>query len=404
MKAVTVTSIGDIDEAHWNALVHSDAPFLRHEFLSALEDSGCVSTDTGWTPCHLVVYGDDQDIDAGDAPIAALPLYLKYHSYGEYVFDWAWADAYQRSGLKYYPKLLSSVPFTPVTGPRMLIGSGQNRELVAPFLMRGALTVAQKYDLSSFHCLFINDQDNADFNRQDFMIRNGTQFHWHNQNYADFDDFLQAFSSKNRKKVKRERRRVREAGVHFVHLSGDDIDEATWRQYYEFYRSTIDVRGAMAYLNLDFFKRIGATMNDRVLLTMAVRDGEYIAGALNLKGSETLYGRYWGCSDPIADLHFETCYYQGIEYCIDHGLKRFEAGAQGEHKLQRGLLPVITRSAHWISHPQFAEAIEDYLQREEQGVIRYKHALDEHSPFKSMGDGVSTKNNCSVGANAAGKR
>lgn len=406
MKAATVNSIKSVGAEHWNKLVSEDSPFLRHEFLAALETAKCVGEDSGWIPCHLLVWPEDATIetvaesdtetddepDAGieplieAAPIAAMPLFLKYHSYGEYVFDWAWADAYQRAGLDYYPKLLCAAPFTPATGPRLLISSDMSdvdHAALSQFLIKAALSVADTFKVSSLHCLFTTKHEAQLFAAAGFLQREGTQFHWENAQYTSFDDYLSAFSSKNRKKVKRERRRVREAGVTFSHITAQALTDEHWETFYEFYRSTIDVRGAIPYLNLAFFKALGETMSERVLLIFAERNGHPIAGTLNLIGRHTLYGRYWGATEMVPDLHFETCYYQSIDYCIEHGLKRFEAGAQGEHKLQRGLLPTATRSAHWVSHPQFANAIEDFLEREQENTDQYRDVLTTHSPFRS---------------------
>ncbi len=378
--------------AQWNACVDEDAPFLRYEFLRALETSHCVGeksvgekndsqhrNHTGWQPHYLAILAEDDKTVLG-----ALPAYLKYDSYGEYVFDWAWADAYRRSGLQYYPKLLCAVPFTPVTGPRLLIHPHADYNTTAQKLLAATRALAGELKLSSIHINFTDAKENTLICANGFMQRRGVQFHWHNDAYKTFDDFLATFSSKKRKNVKRERRQVAEAGVVYEWLCGDEISDDLWQTYYRFYRSTIDVRGACAYLNSSFFKTIGATMPDAVRLLIAKRADKPVAGALFLQGSQSLYGRYWGANDRIDGLHFETCYYQAIDYCIKNGLRRFEAGAQGEHKLKRGLLPVTTYSAHWLAHPQFADAVSRFLHVEGDDVQRYSEVLQSHTPYKTV--------------------
>ena len=378
-------SLSEVTPDMWNTCVNRDAPFLRHEFLHALETSGCVGESqsrgdhhTGWQPQHLVVMGDNNKTLLG-----ALPAYLKYHSYGEYVFDWSWADAYRRAGLKYYPKLLVAIPFTPVTGPRILVHPEGDYEDIARTLLSATTLLAEKFDLSSIHINFSTEDENRFICDNGFLQRQGVQFHWHNNGYSAFDDFLTTFSSKKRKNVKRERRQVVEAGVSYEWLRGDEVSDELWQTYYGFYRSTIDVRGASAYLNGKFFKTLGATMPDVVRLLIARRNNVPVAGALFLQGSNALYGRYWGASEWIDGLHFETCYYQAIEYCIKHNIQRFEAGAQGEHKIKRGLLPVKTFSAHWLAQAQFQHAIAKFLHVEGEDMQRYNKALHTHSPYKT---------------------
>lgn len=379
-----ISQIADIPRKHWNAMVDPDNPFMRHEFLNALEQTGCVNRASGWQPHHLIAEADGE-------LVGAMPAYFKYHSYGEYVFDWAWADAYERAGMRYYPKLLCSVPFTPVSGARLLSSERGRTMAVKEKMVKAMTDLAEQRELSSVHWLFTNEQDTEVLRNSELMMRQGSQFHWHNKDFSDFDAFLAEFSSKRRKNIKRERRRVAEQNITFENLSGQEITIGHWDTFFEFYLSTIESRGAIPYLTREFFEHIGASMDSSILLTLARLDGEYVAGALNLKGSKTLYGRYWGSNGVYENLHFETCYYQGIEYCIDNGLARFEAGAQGEHKLNRGLLPTPTWSAHWISHPGFQEAIEDFLDRERPGVDRYMQVLQSHSPFKRDNDaGPST--------------
>jgi predicted N-acyltransferase len=371
-----VTSLAEVPVAAWNALNGEDNPFLRHEFLHALERTGCVGADgTGWLPRHLLCYD-------GDKLLGAAPLYLKHHSYGEYVFDWAWADAYARVGLCYYPKLVCAVPFTPATGPRLLAAPGTKHTAVARALIEGALAQAHSAGASSLHWLFTTEDDTRALEAAGFLRRVGVQFHWQNRGYRDFDDFLATFTADKRKKIKQERRYVRAAGVEMEVLTGAGITAGHCGRLYEFYTATVREHGAIAYLTRDFFHALIEAMPQHIVLVLARRGGRYLGGALNLRGASTLYGRYWGASERINGLHFETCYYTPIEYCIAHGLGRFEAGAQGEHKLARGLLPATTYSAHWLSHPQLFRTVADHLAREQAVIDDYREALGGHSPFK----------------------
>jgi predicted N-acyltransferase len=379
MQLSVTSSLDSVDPAQWNACAGGN-PFLRHEFLSALERTGCVGPGTGWEPQHLVLTSDTN----GDRRLlGAVPMYLKNHSYGEYVFDWAWADAYERSGLRYYPKLVVAVPFTPATGPRILVAPGQDRARIGSSLVDGALKVAKETGASSLHWLFTNENDTALLEGKGLLRRTGMQFHWHNRGYRDFDDFLSGFSAAKRKKVKRERRYVREAGITMERIPGNETSDAHWQQFHRFYLNTIRSRGAMPYLNLEFFRELGRTLADQVLLLLARHEERYVAGALFLRGADTLYGRYWGSSEEFHSLHFETCYYDPIAYCIEHGIERFEAGAQGEHKLSRGFLPTPTWSVHWLAHPEFERAVADYLSRERIGMEHYMDDLNEHSPYRA---------------------
>ncbi len=307
-----------------------------------------------------------------------MPLYLKHDSYGEFVFDWAWADAYERHGLRYYPKLVAAVPFTPVSGRRLLADSAPQRAL----LLAHALNLARQMGGSSLHCLFPERSQAEEMAAQGMLLRSGFQFHWINGGYRDFDAYLAAMSHDKRKKIKQERRKVQEPGITFRHLSGREIDETLWAFFERCYGNTYRQHHSPPYLNLDFFLRIAAAMPDSLLLVLALRDGQPIAAALNFLGPRTLYGRYWGATEPWPGLHFETCYYQAIEYCIENGLAVFEGGAQGEHKLARGFLPTPTWSAHWLAHPEFARAVEEFLAREEKGVARHMDELNESNPFK----------------------
>lgn len=371
--------IQDIAPAAWNALSGTDNPFLRHEFLAALEASGSVAVKTGWQPRHVTVWRPAAD---GDKLIGATPLYLKNHSYGEYIFDWAWANAYAHAGLPYYPKLVAAVPFTPATGARLLVHPRADAQTTRIALIDAALAQANDTGASSLHWLFTQADEAALLETRGHLRRVTSQFHWHNRGYRDFDDYLAMFSADKRKKIKRERRFVREAGVTLKVLSGADLGEADWERFFEFYRTTTRKHGAIAYLNRDFFLRLGAAMPAHVVMIIAYHDDSVVAGTLNLRGADCLYGRYWGALADFHSLHFETCYYRAIEYCIEHGLARFEAGAQGEHKLARGLLPAQTYSAHWLRHPQFARAVADFLAREQAGMEFYIDELKQHSPFK----------------------
>ena len=368
-------NIETVDAEQWNRLAGDQNPFLRHEFLLALEQTGCVGDGTAWQPRHLLL------IEKGTL-VGAVPLYLKYDSYGEYVFDWAWANAYQQNGLSYYPKLVAAVPFTPVTGSRMLANPGEHQDTIRRQLIEAALALANSLNVSSLHWLFTPSSETGLLVQHQHLKRTGYQFHWANAGYSSFDDFLETFSSSKRKKVKRERRHVRDAGIEMEIVEGRAIDDSLWRKFYAFYRSTIECRGAIPYLNLDFFREIGRSMADNIVLVLARQEDRYVAGALNLKGRDTLFGRYWGSLEEYNSLHFETCYYRAIDYCIENDLQRFEAGAQGEHKLSRGFLPSSTYSAHWLRHPEFYRAISEFLEREQHGVEDYVDLLERHSPYK----------------------
>lgn len=379
MHVSVVDNLEKISASDWNALFGDDNPFLRHEFLSALESTGCASAKTGWLPRHLLVHSDGP---FEGRLLGALPLYLKNHSYGEYVFDWAWANAYERAGLNYYPKLVVGVPFTPATGPRLLVPAGTDAGAIKKCLMGAAVAQMHECGASSLHWLFLTEEDARLLEADGYLLRTGFQFHWNNSGYRDFDDFLSTLAAQKRKKIKRERRYVREANIVMEVLTGSSITSAHWDVFYEFYYSTIQAHGAIPYLSREFFHKLGETMRDYIALVLARHGTGYVAGALNLRGTDTLYGRYWGCRGEFHSLHFETCYYTAIEYAIAQGLKSFEAGAQGGHKLARGFTPVITRSAHQLTHPQFSHAIADYLARERLDVAAYVDELNEHVPFK----------------------
>ncbi len=367
-----VDALTAVAAEEWANLAGGD-PFLSHEFLSALHESGCASSATGWTPQYIL-------LRKNGTLEAAMPLYLKTHSYGEYVFDWAWADAYYRHGVEYYPKLLAAVPFTPVTGQRLLAASDEARDR----LVVAALALARELRVSSLHCLFATRDETQRMVGHGMMPRTTIQFHWANRGYASFDEFLHTFSHDKRKKVRQERRKVTDAGIRFKWLEGDDIRERDWAFFNRCYRQTYREHGSSPYLNLEFFSRIGRTMARHTVMIVAERDGVAIASSLNLRGPGRLCGRYWGALQHHSALHFETCYYQGIEYCISRGIATFEGGSRGEHKLARGLLPVETCSAHWLAHPEFAGAIEKFLARETSGLEGYVDELNERSPFKQQ--------------------
>ena len=375
MRLTVHEAIADITANEWNALAGEDYPFLRHEFLVAAEQTGCVSPDAGWAPRHL-------SLQENGRLIAAMPLYEKRHSWGEFVFDWAWARAYEQAGLAYYPKLVSAVPFTPAPSPRLLLAADANCG-AARALIDGATELARESGCSSLHILFPRASELPAFEQAGLQIRKDCQFHWHNRGYEDFDAFLKTFTASKRKKARRDRRRVSEAGIRFRHLRGNEIDLGTWEVVYQMISMTFMRRGSLPYYNLDFFVRIGRMLPDNVLVILAEKGGDPIAAAVFFESADTLYGRYWGSSGYHDALHFETCYYQGIDHCIERGLAVFEPGTQGEHKVSRGFTPVSTWSAHWLAHPEFLAAIGDYLDEETRHIDRYMDAIDAHSPYRS---------------------
>lgn len=376
-------ALGQVPAAAWDALANpvgpepeaDHNPFVSHAFLRALEEAGCVGGRSGWTPCHVLV-------EAGERLVAAAPCYLKAHSQGEYVFDHAWADAYGRSGRRYYPKLQVSVPFTPVTGPRLLVGAGGDGAPLRAALLAGLEALRRETRASSTHLTFLNERDLGAAEGAGYLRRIDQQFHWVNEGYASFDDFLGALTSRKRKAIRRERRDALGAGLTVECLTGSDLTEAHWDAFFAFYMDTGSRKWGRPYLNRRFFSLIGERMADRILLVMARRDGRPIAGAINFIGDQALYGRNWGCLEDHPFLHFEVCYYQAIDFAIARGLRRVEAGAQGEHKLARGYRPVTTCSAHAIADPVLARAIADYLGRERGYVAQAAAELDEAAPFR----------------------
>jgi predicted N-acyltransferase len=369
-----ISSLAEVGQPAWDALLAAQAdatPFLSYAFLHALHESGSAAKDTGWEPQYLTLW-------QGDALKAALPLYLKYHSYGEYVFDWAWAEAYERHGLPYYPKLLAAIPFTPVSGARLLAVDQAARQALV-MALQGLQEAAQT---SSTHVLYPPAAEAQTLAEAGFMLRSGVQFHWHNEGYRDFAEFLATLERKKRKNILAERRKVGEAGVTFRHLRGHEAGEADWRFFHRCYRHTYAAHHSTPYLNLDFFLRIAAEMPQHLLLTVAYRDGKAIASSLVVYDDDALYGRYWGALEEVPCLHFETAYYQPLEFCIDNKITWFEGGAQGEHKMARGFLPQKTWSAHWLAHPSFADAVERFLEREGGGIDDYLSELNERNPFR----------------------
>ena len=363
-----VETLAGVDPAEWNQLA-GPQPFVRHEFLSALIDCGCACPRSGWLPQFLL-------LRRGGALVGAMPLFAKSHSYGEYVFDWVWADAHERNGIEYYPKLLCAIPFTPVRGQRLLArGAAERQALVA-----SALELARQ--ASSLHVLFPQDDEAQLMQEQGMLLRRTVQFHWRNDGYVDFEAFLARLNHARRKNMRQERRKVGAAGIGFRWLEGAAIERKHWEFFNRCYRTTYAAHRSSPYLNLNFFLRIGATLAPHLAMVLAERDARPIACALFLQDGTTLYGRYWGAVEHVPLLHFECCYYQAIEFAIARGLQIFEGGAQGEHKIFRGLMPVETFSAHWLAHPRFARAVESFLEREGTGIDRYVNELCEHSPFK----------------------
>lgn len=365
-------SIHSVAAQAWDAL-SDGTPLISHAFLSALENSGSVGKDTGWIPHQLVVRQADQ-------LIGAMPLYLKSHSYGEYVFDWAWADAYQRSGLDYYPKLLSAIPFSPVTSARLLAN-----DTATQFLIIKALeNTLQSNALSSAHVLFPSDENAMQFDAAGWLKRVGVQFRWQNKNYACFEDFLNTLSHDKRKKIHQERKKIAASGVICRHIKATDACQADWDFFYSCYCNTYFEHRSTPYLKRAFFDEIGKTMPENILLIVAEIAGKPVASTLNIYNKTTLYGRYWGATQFVSGLHFELCYYQAQHFCIDEGISFFEGGAQGEHKLARGFEPRITCSYHKIAHPDFATAIKDFVARESAGIAAYTNELEDRAPFKVM--------------------
>ena len=377
MRIQRLDTLTEIPASEWNALLSDRNPFLSHEFLAALERHGCVGEQTGWLPWHVICRDDSGRL------LGAAPLYLKFNSYGEFVFDWSWMEAYRRQGLAYYPKLVGAIPYTPATSPRLLLAPdqpqpGETLRAIFDFVFEES----RRYSISSIHWLFPTTNELEPMLERGFMHRLGCQFHWQNPGYRDFEDFLDTFTAKRRKNIKRERRLVREAGLELRLLHGREATECQWHSIHEFYRSTFQRLGGIPTLTLPFFLEVAALLGDRLLLVLASSQGREVAAAISFRSDTTLYGRHWGCQVDFDSLHFEACYYQGLDYCIQQGLRGFEPGAQGEHKIHRGFLPTLTHSAHWIAHSGFRRAIADFLARETPAVREYARELLQHSPYR----------------------
>ena len=391
-----VDSIEEIGQTQWNSITGVDNPFTRYEFLHALEVTGCTTKQSGWQPHHVAVYekatAAQTDSEAENPKtgtlVAIVPLYLKTNSWGEYVFDWAWANAYQSHGLDYYPKFVTAVPFTPSVGKRFFVDkefANKSPDTESDLLKLVAEKVkdqAQLIGASSWHVLFPTPQQNAALTDTQLLPRIATQFHWTNRDYKSFDDFLNALNSRKRKSIRKERANVASQAITFRRTEGADITEQQWSEFYQFYQSTYMMRGQQGYLNQRFFLQLAKAMPEQMLLINAQQNGRDIAAALCFKNSEKLFGRYWGSAADFQFLHFETCYYQGQEYAIEHGIKSFDSGAQGEHKIQRGFEPIITHSNHWIAHPSFSEAIEKFLAEEKPHILGYMKSAEVLLPFK----------------------
>ena len=374
-----LTSIDQIEPARWNALA-GDYPFICHEFLAALEHSGAATTATGWSPRHLL-------IREGERLVAAAPLYLKSHSWGEFVFDFAWARAWEARGLDYYPKLLLAIPFTPATGPRLLCAAADEGPALRLAALSAISALARAHGWSSAHALFIDEGLRHEAERAGWLLRRDCHFQWYNHDYSDFEAFLATFASAKRKKVHRERRRIAEQGIAFQTLHGGELDEAQLLTIHAFHAATFERHGHLPYVNLSFFRTIARTMGERFIVKLALQHGKPVACALFFRSHDTLYGRYWGAGAEFHSLHFETCYYQGIDYCIAQGLKRFEPGTQGEHKLARGFEPTLTWSAHWIGDTALRQAVASYLAREALAIDSYAAEAARHTPFRASGAG-----------------
>ncbi|MDH5179372.1 MAG: GNAT family N-acetyltransferase [Gammaproteobacteria bacterium] len=381
MQFKIIESLHRIKPEDWSRIAGNDYPFTRYEFLVALEDNEGVGEKYGWLP-HFMTAWD------GEQLVGAVPLYMKDNSYGEFVFDWSWAEAWQRAGLPYYPKYVVGIPYTPAAGQRILADhSRSDHKDIRKKLVQAVQNFVSDSGVSSLHWLFTDTADTQLLKDSGYILRLGCQFHWQNNHYQSFDDYLQTFSAQKRKKVKRERRRVIEQGIELEVRHGNEMTDELWQIYHDFYLDTFDKKWGMATLSLDFFKQIGRTMPASVVVVFAKYQNDYVAGAFNYKGHDTLYGRHWGCNADFHSLHFEACYYQGLDYCIQHGLQHFEPGAQGEHKISRGFLPTRTWSAHWIAHPEFAKAVQAFCAHEQDGMEHYINELTEHSPFKTVSSG-----------------
>ena len=378
MKIHFIESIKNIDETSWNNLVDSDYPFMQHSFLLSLEESKCVGEGTGWYTFHLVVK-EEEDV------IALMPMYIKTDSHGEFIFDWSWADAFYRNGMDYYPKLVSAIPFTPASGPRLCVLDESKRTHITSLIKEGLEEISIELGISSAHILLPEKKELTSYVDSGFSMRTSYSFHWFNNNYSDFDDFLKELTSRQRKNLRKERSKIFDQNIHMERIPGEDITEELWDSFFKFYQITYLKRGMQAYLNLDFFHTISERLPKSLLLVIAkeAKTKGHLAGALNFCDSKNLYGRYWGCLEEYDSLHFESCYYQGIEHCIEMKLNKFDPGVQGEHKIKRGFLPVETFSSHWIKDDRFKKAIDDFLIREREHILEYNERCKSLLPFKS---------------------
>jgi|TARA_B100000767_G_C19777309_1_gene543425 hypothetical protein len=376
VKVEFLDSIEQISKEDWDGNLNNKYPFLKYEFLKCLETTNCVSSDQGWQPLHAVVTEEDRII-------AVMPLYIKTDSQGEFIFDWSWADAFYRNGLEYYPKLVCSIPFTPASGPRILISDQTKEDEVIKIISKALQDLAEDQNFSSVHILLAEKDEITKFSQEDFSLRTSYSFHWFNKEYEDFDSFLQDMTSRQRKNIRKERDKISKQGVTLTRIKGEDITIQMIETFYQFYQVTYLKRGMRGYLNFEFFKAIVECVPESIMLVLAKNiDGDFVAGALNFYDDKKLYGRYWGCLEEYDSLHFETCYYQGIEFCLEKGLHSFDPGVQGEHKIKRGFCPIETYSAHWIKDIRFKEAIDDFLERERAHILEYNQDRKSMLPFK----------------------
>ena len=376
MKVEFLNSIEDISKEDWDGTFNNAYPFLKYEFLKCLEITKCVSSDQGWQPLHAIVTEKEK-------VIAVMPLYIKTDSQGEFIFDWSWADAYYRNGLEYYPKLVSSIPFTPATGPRILFSNNSKREVIVNKISESLKKLSEDQKFSSVHILLAEKEEINQFSQEDFSLRTSYSFHWFNNNYRNFDMFLEDMTSRQRKNIKKERGKILQQDVTLSRIKGSEITVEMMEIFYQFYQVTYLKRGMRGYLNFDFFKTIIQVIPESIMLVLAEnKNGNFVAGALNFYDDKKLYGRYWGCLEEYDSLHFETCYYQGIEFCIESGLESFDPGVQGEHKIKRGFCPIETYSAHWIKDIRFKEAIDDFLEKERAHILEYNQDRKVLLPFK----------------------
>ena len=377
MKVEFAESIKNIDEDVWNKIVNSDYPFLNYSFLLALEETKCVGEGTGWYPFHLLIK-ENKEI------IALMPMYLKTDSHGEFIFDWSWADAYYRNGMEYYPKLVSAIPFTPASGPRLCSLSEENIPELVRLIKEAIEEISTHLKLSSAHVLLPEYTELEHFMNSGFSLRTSYSFHWFNNNYKRFNDFLNGLTSRQRKNIKKERKKILDQNITIEKIEGKNITETLWNDFFNFFQVTYLKRGMSPYLNLDFFLKLTEIFPDNLLLVVAkdLKNNKPVAGALNFYDSKVLYGRYWGCLEQYDSMHFECCYYQGIEYCIEKGINKFDPGVQGEHKIKRGFLPIETYSAHWIKDTRFRKAIDNFLIEERANILDYKERCKSLLPFK----------------------